>query len=123
MSSCTILLLKELSHPRSIELAHLLIKMMEPENMKRVMFSSGGSDAMETAMRIARQYWKMLGQKDRFKFISLKQGYHGTHFGAASVNGNTRFRRNYEPMLPGCFHVDVPWDYRNPYTQDPATIG
>jgi len=114
---------KGTTHPKSIELAHLLIKMMEPENMKRVMFSSGGSDAMETAMRIARQYWKMLGQKDRFKFISLKQGYHGTHFGAASVNGNTRFRRNYEPMLPGCFHVDVPWDYRNPYTQDQAKLG
>ncbi|MEP5427548.1 MAG: aminotransferase class III-fold pyridoxal phosphate-dependent enzyme, partial [Flavobacteriaceae bacterium] len=109
---------KGTSHPRSIELAHMLLKMMEPENMKRVMFSSGGSDAMETAMRIARQYWKIKGQKDRFKFISLKQGYHGTHFGAASVNGNTRFRRNYEPMLPGCFHVDCPWDYRNPYTED-----
>ena len=114
---------KGTAHPRSIELAHLLMQIMEPENMKRVMFSSGGSDAMETAMRIARQYWKMLGQKDRFKFISLKQGYHGTHFGAASVNGNTRFRRNYEPMLPGCFHVDVPWDYRNPYTTDPEELG
>ena len=114
---------KGTSHPRSIELAHLLMKMLEPENMKRVMFSSGGSDAMETALRIARQYWKMKGQKDRYKFISLKQGYHGTHFGAASVNGNTRFRRNYEPMLPGCFHVDAPWTFRNPYTEDPEELG
>ncbi|WP_103863574.1 aminotransferase class III-fold pyridoxal phosphate-dependent enzyme [Aquimarina sp. I32.4] len=114
---------KGTSHPRSIELAHLLIEMMKPENMKRVMFSSGGSDAMETAMRIARQYWKMEGQKDRFKFISLKQGYHGTHFGAASVNGNTRFRRNYEPLLPGCSHIDAPWTYRNPYTEDPEALG
>ena len=80
MSSVYYSTFKGTTHPKSIELAHLLIKMMEPENMKRVMFSSGGSDAMETAMRIARQYWKMLGQKDRFKFISLKQGYHGTLF-------------------------------------------
>ncbi len=113
---------KGTSHPRSIELAHLLMRLLKPENMKRVMFSSGGSDAMETAMRIARQYWKMLGQRDRYKFISLKQGYHGTHFGAASVNGNTRFRRNYEPMLPGCSHVDVPWTFRNPFTEDPEEL-
>lgn len=113
---------KGTSHPKSIELAHMLMKMLEPENMKRVMFSSGGSDAMETALRIARQYWKMKGQKDRFKFISLKQGYHGTHFGAASVNGNTRFRRNYEPMLPGCFHIDSPWTFRNPYTENPEDL-
>ncbi|MDR9179787.1 aminotransferase class III-fold pyridoxal phosphate-dependent enzyme [Burkholderia multivorans] len=56
-------------------------------------------------------------------FISLKQGYHGTHFGGASVNGNTVFRRNYEPNLPGCFHVETPWLYRNPFTQDPEELG
>ena len=113
---------KGTSHPRSIELANVLLKLLEPENMKRVMFSSGGSDAMETAMRIARQYWKMVGQRDRYKFISLKMGYHGTHFGAASVNGNTRFRRNYEPLLAGCSHVDVPWTFRNPFTEDPTEL-
>jgi putrescine---pyruvate transaminase len=111
------------THPRSIELSHLLMEMLEVEGMKRVMYSSGGSDAVETAMRIARQYWKMLGFKDRYKFISLKQGYHGTHFGSASVNGNNRFRRNYEPLLAGCFHLDSPWLYRNPYTNDPTQLG
>jgi putrescine---pyruvate transaminase len=44
------------------------------------------------------------------------------HFGGMSVNGNTNFRRNYEPLLPGCFHVDTPWVYRNPYTDDPARL-
>jgi adenosylmethionine-8-amino-7-oxononanoate aminotransferase len=111
------------SHPRSIELSHKLAQMLEPEGMVRFMFSSGGSDAVETALRIARQYWKMLGYKDRYKFISLKQGYHGTHFGAASVNGNNRFRRNYEPLLPGCSHLDSPWLYRNAYTDDPVKLG
>ncbi len=112
------------SHPRSIELSRKLIEMTAHENMKRVFYSSGGSDAMETALRIARQYWKILGFKDRYKFISLKQGYHGTHFGAASVNGNSRFRRAYEPMLQGCFHLDSPWLYRNPYTDDdPIRLG
>jgi len=111
------------SHPRSIELSRKLIQMTEQENMKRVFYSSGGSDAVETALRIARQYWKILGYKDRYKFISLKQGYHGTHFGAASVNGNNRFRRSYEPLLQGCFHLDSPWLYRNPYTDDPIKLG
>jgi putrescine---pyruvate transaminase len=111
------------SHPRSIELAHVLMGMMEVENMKRVMFSSGGSDAVETALRIARQYWKILGYRDRYKFISLRQGYHGTHFGGASVNGNNRFRRNYEPLLAGCYHLDSPWLYRNAYTNDANQLG
>jgi adenosylmethionine-8-amino-7-oxononanoate aminotransferase len=74
-------------------------------------------------LKLARQYWKVKGQRDRTKFISLRQGYHGVHFGGMSVNGNTPFRRAYEPLLPGCFHVDTPWLYRNPYTQDPEELG
>lgn len=106
------------THPRAIELSARLVSMMQPEGMARVAFSSGGSDAVEGALKIARQYWKLMGQGDRYKFISLKQGYHGVHFGGMSVNGNTTFRRAYEPLLAGCFHVDTPWVYRNPYTAD-----
>ena len=100
------------------------MQMTQPENMKRVFYSSGGSDAMETAMKLARQYWKVLGQKDRFKFISLKDGYHGTHFGAASVTGGDRFRKGCEPALPGCYHIESPWMYRNIFTEDdPVLLG
>jgi putrescine---pyruvate transaminase len=111
-----------ISHPRVEELSALIIEMLKPEGMRGVLFSSGGSDSVETALKLARQYWKILGQADRTKFISLRQGYHGTHFGGASVNGNTVFRRNYEPLLGGCFHVDTPWLYRNPYSQDPEQL-
>lgn len=111
-----------ISHPRAEELSATIIDMLKPEGMARVAFSSGGSDAVETALKLARQYWRVKGQPDRTKFISLKQGYHGTHFGGASVNGNTVFRRNYEPMLPGCFHVETPWTYRNPFTEDPQAL-
>lgn len=96
------------SHPRAEELSRVLMNLLEPEDMRRVAFSSGGSDAIESALKLARQYWKLEGQADRTKFISLRQGYHGTHFGGASVNGNTVFRRNYEPLLPGCYHIDTP---------------
>jgi len=111
------------THPRAIELSARLVSLLAPEAMSRVAFSSGGSDAVEGALKIARQYWKLVGQADRYKFIALKQGYHGVHFGGMSVNGNTSFRRAYEPLLPGCFHIDTPWTYRNPYTDDPTRLG
>lgn len=84
------------SHPTAEQLAERVIALSAEEDMARVLFSSGGSDAVETALKIARQYWKLEGQQDRTKFIALRQGYHGTHFGSASVNGNTAFRRNYQ---------------------------
>src|SRR5271170_6965450 len=111
------------THPRAIELTERLLDLMAPEDAASVFFSSGGSDAVESALKLARQYWKIRGQADRSKYISLRQGYHGVHFGGMSVNGNTNFRRAYEPLLPGCFHVDTPWLYRNPYTQDPVRLG
>lgn len=111
------------THPRAIELSQRLVEMMKPDGVARVAFSSGGSDAVEGALKIARQYWKLKRQADRTKFISLKYGYHGVHFGGMSVNGNTSFRRSYEPLLPGCFHIDTPWDYRNPYTDDHMRLG
>ena len=107
----------------SIELAYELSQWFAPEGMVRTFFTSGGSDSVETALRLARQHWKIRGQGDRTKFLALKKGYHGTHFGGASVNGNANFRRNYEPLLPGCFHTPAPWAYRNPYDEtDPVRL-
>ncbi len=104
----------------AIELSHALCRFFEPEGMVRAFFTSGGSDSVETVLRLSRQYWKVRGQHDRTKFIALKRGYHGTHFGGASVNGNAAFRRNYEPLLPGCFHIPAPHVYRNPYGESDA---
>ena len=111
------------THARAIELAERVVGLMQPDGVEAVYFSSGGSDAVDSALKLARQYWKIRGAQDRTKFIALRQGYHGVHFGGASVNGNTNFRRAYEPLLPGCFHVDTPWLYRNPYTDDPERLG
>jgi putrescine---pyruvate transaminase len=111
------------THPRAIELSARVVKMMEPDGVGAVLFGNSGSDAVEGALKMARQYWKVLGQPERTKFISLKQGYHGVHFGGMSVNGLANIRRAYEPLMPGCFHVDTPWLYRNAYTQDPQELG
>jgi adenosylmethionine-8-amino-7-oxononanoate aminotransferase len=104
----------------SIELAWELTQFFAPEGMVRAFFTSGGSDSVETALRLARQYWKIRGQGERTKFLALKKGYHGTHFGGASVNGNANFRRNYEPLLPGVFHIPAPYTYRNPFDETDA---
>lgn len=111
------------THPRAIELSARVVKMMEPDGVGAVMFSNGGSDAVEGALKIARQYWKVRGQTERTKFIALKNGYHGVHFGGMSVNGLANIRRSYEPLMPGCFHVDTPWLYHNAYTDDPEELG
>ncbi len=107
----------------AIEASLAVREMFEEDGMSRVFFTSGGSDAVETALRLARQYHRLRGEPNRTKFISLKKGYHGTHFGGASVNGNNRFRINYEPLLPGCFHLPSPYPYRNPFNEtDPARL-
>lgn len=111
------------THPRAIELSARLVRLMEPDNVGAVMFGNSGSDAVEGALKIARQYWKVKGQPERTKFISLKQGYHGVHFGGMSVNGLGNIRRAYEPLMPGCFHVDSPWLYHNGFSQDPEELG
>lgn len=101
----------------AIELSFELSEMFKAEGMGRAFFTSGGSDSVETSLRLARQYHKINGAHSRTKFLSLKKGYHGTHFGGASVNGNNRFRVNYEPLLPGCFHLPSPYTYRNPFNE------
>jgi len=107
------------------ELSRILIEdWFAPEGMARVFFSSGGGDAVETAMRLSRQYWKIQGARDRYKFIALRNGYHGTHFGGASLNSKAAVRRNYEPLLAGVYHIPTPWTYRNPFDEeDPIRLG
>jgi hypothetical protein len=111
------------SNDAVIELSYLLRDFFAPDGLTRAFFTSGGSDSVETALRLARQYHKVRGEAGRVKFLSLKKGYHGTHFGGASVNGNANFRTQYEPLLAGCFHIPAPYTYRNPFNEtDPARL-
>lgn len=111
------------SNPPAIEAAYAVQEFFAEDGIERVFFTSGGSDSVETCLRLARQYHRLRGEPTRTKFLSLKKGYHGTHFGGASVNGNNRFRINYEPLLPGCFHLPAPYSYRNPFNEtDPARL-
>jgi adenosylmethionine-8-amino-7-oxononanoate aminotransferase len=111
------------SNDKVIELAEELRDFFAPDGLTRAFYTSGGSDSVETALRLARQYHKIRGEAGRVKFLSLKKGYHGTHIGGASVNGNANFRSAYEPLLPGCYHIPAPYTYRNPFNEaDPARL-
>lgn len=111
------------SNDKVIELAEALRDFFAPDGLTRAFFTSGGSDSVETALRLSRQYHKIRGEAGRVKFLSLKKGYHGTHFGGASVNGNANFRTQYEPLLPGCHHIPAPYPFRNPFNEtDPARL-
>ncbi|WP_372610173.1 aminotransferase class III-fold pyridoxal phosphate-dependent enzyme [Aquicoccus sp.] len=111
------------TNPTAIEASYAVREFFAEDGMVRCFFTSGGSDSVETTLRLARQYHRLRGEPTRTKFLSLKKGYHGTHFGGASVNGNNRFRINYEPLLPGCYHLPSPYTYRNPFNEtDPAKL-
>ncbi len=111
------------SNDAVIELSTLLKDFFAPDGMSRAFFTSGGSDSVEVSLRLARQYHKLRGEAGRVKYLSLKKGYHGTHTGGASVNGNSKFRNAYEPLMPGCFHIPAPCSYRNPFDEsDPARL-
>ncbi|QBY01459.1 aspartate aminotransferase family protein [Rhodophyticola sp. CCM32] len=111
------------SNDAAIELSYELGEFFAPDGLSRAFFTSGGSDSVETALRLARQYHKLRGEAGRVKFLSLKKGYHGTHIGGASVNGNANFRNAYEPLLPGCYHIPAPYTYRNPFNEaDPGKL-
>ncbi len=91
---------------------------LAPEGMRRggrVYFTSGGSEATETALKLARQYWIERGQKKRFRVISRLQSYHGSTLGALSVSGNVRRREPFAPMLAEWGHIPPCYCYRCPY--------
>ena len=111
------------SNDKVIELSYMLRDFFAPDGLSRAFFTSGGSDSVEICLRLARQYHKLRGQEGRTKYLSLKKGYHGTHTGGASVNGNANFRSQYEPLMPGCYHIPAPYTYRNPFNEsDPERL-
>ncbi|MCK4176879.1 aspartate aminotransferase family protein [Aciditerrimonas ferrireducens] len=92
------------AHPRSIELAERIAE-LTPGDCNRVFFTTGGSEAVESAWKLARQYFKVTGQPLRTKVISREVAYHGTTMGALSVTGVTDIKSVFEPLVPGAVKV------------------
>ena len=85
------------------------------QNSGRVYFTSGGSEATETALKLARQYFLEVKQPGRYRVISRKQSYHGSTLGAMSVSGNIARRAPYAPMIPEWGHVAPCFCYHCPF--------
>lgn len=95
----------------TVQLATKLVK-IAPKGLSRVIFTSGGSEANETVIRLVRAYWKAKGQPQKIKFVSLNQGYHGSSSGAAVLGGIPVFHKQMDPGLPGVLHMARPYCYR-----------
>ncbi len=104
-----------MSNETAVQLAKRLVELTAPEGMSRAFLSSGGSEAVETALKMARQYWKLRGHDRKFKIISRRKAYHGVTFGALSATGVSQNRRLFEPLVPGFRHIEPPYCYRCPY--------
>src|SRR5262249_45017939 len=106
------------AHPRAIELAKRVAD-LAPGDLNRVFFTSGGSEAVESALKLCRAYHKLNGEATRYKLIPREAAYHGTTFGALSATAIAGLRPPYEPLMPGACHVPNTLDYRWPPDRDP----
>src|SRR6185436_1284094 len=91
------------AHPRSLELA-AEVAGLAPGDLSRAFFVSGGSEAVEAAWKLARQYHAARGER-RWKAIARNVAYHGTTMGSLSINGIPALRTPFEPLVPGVSHV------------------
>lgn len=93
------------AHQPAIELAARLAD-LAPGDLNRVFFTSGGSEAVESAWKLIRQYYQEIGEPRRYKVISRNLAYHGTTMGALSINGLSDCRNTFEPLVPGTSYVE-----------------
>jgi adenosylmethionine-8-amino-7-oxononanoate aminotransferase len=106
------------AHPRAIELA-TRIAALAPGDLNRVFFTSGGSEAVESALKLARDYHRHRGNGQKHKVIAREIAYHGTTLGALSATGITELRSRFEPLAPGGCHVPNTNIYRWPEDRHP----
>src|SRR5919204_615646 len=92
------------AHPRAIELATRLAE-LAPADLNRVFFTSGGSEAIESAIKLARAYHQRTGNPRKTKFITREVAYHGTTLGALAATGISALRQEFEPLVPGGYQV------------------
>lgn len=104
------------SHQPAIDLGEKLNEWLGDDYI--IYFSNSGSEANETAFKIARQYHRQNGESDRWKFISRYRAYHGNTMGALAATGQSQRKVKYEPLAPGFIHVAPPDCYRSPHNNE-----
>jgi adenosylmethionine-8-amino-7-oxononanoate aminotransferase len=106
------------AHPRAIELAARVAE-LAPYDLNRVFFTSGGGEAVESAIKLARAHFRLRGQGQKHKVVAREIAYHGTTLGALTATGITELRTPFEPLTPGGVHAPNTNDYRWPADRDP----
>jgi len=106
------------AHPQAIKLA-ARIAALAPGDLNRVFFTNSGSEAVESALKLCRNYHRMRGEGQRYKLIAREIAYHGTTMGALSATGIPGLRTPFEPLTPGGCHVPNTNSYRAPDDRDP----
>jgi beta-alanine--pyruvate transaminase len=91
----------QFGHPKSFELAHRITELM-PEGLNRVFFTGSGSESVETALKIARGYWRKKGMASKTRFIGRSKGYHGVNYGGISVGGLSPNRAMFGQGIEAC---------------------
>src|SRR6187549_2267571 len=111
------------AHPKAIELA-ARVASHAPGDLNRVFFTSGGGEAVETAWKLAKNYFKLVGKPLKHKVISRAIAYHGTTQGALSITGLPELKAPFEPLVPSTFRVPNTNIYRAPiHGDDPEAFG
>src|SRR5581483_2768542 len=106
------------AHPRAIELA-ARIASLAPGDLNRVFFTSGGSESVESAIKLARAYFRLTGRGQKHKIVAREIAYHGTTLGALAATGLTGLKTPFEPYAPGGVHVPNTNSYHWPPDRDP----
>jgi len=101
------------AHPKAVELADRLAD-LTPGDLGRVFFTTGGSEAVESAWKLARSYFKRIGKPAKTKALSRSIAYHGTSMGALSITGIPGLKADFEPLVPSTFRVPNTNYYRRP---------
>ena len=93
-----------MAHPKAFELAERIVE-LAPEGMNKVFFANSGSEAVDTALKMAIGYHRARGEGTRTRLIGRERGYHGVNFGGISVGGIVGNRKAFGPLLPGVDHI------------------
>ncbi|GIO24127.1 aminotransferase [Oceanobacillus sp. J11TS1] len=105
-----------MNHPPAMKLAGKISELLGDNY--QTFFSNSGSEANETAFKIARQYHNQTGNPGKYKVISRYRGYHGSTLGALSATAQANRRVKYDPGVPGFLHVYPPYSYRSVFGED-----
>jgi beta-alanine--pyruvate transaminase len=105
----------QMGHPKAFELAERLVK-LAPAGLSKVFFTNSGSEAVETALKMAIGYHRARGEGQRTRLIGRERGYHGVNFGGISVGGLVANRKMFGSLLPGVDHIRHTHDPRNAFT-------